>query len=155
MNQEGTAMARILHIEDEVDIQEVARLALEAVGGFEVTTAGSGRAGFELAQREAPDVILLDVMMPIMDGPTTLKALRACPETAGIPVIFMTAKAQQLEIEQYKSLGALGVLTKPFDPMTLSDEVRALCQTLQPPPAQTPCKRSPEALSPASESVSA
>jgi two-component system, OmpR family, response regulator len=122
-------MNRILHIEDETDIQEVARIALEDVGGFSVTVAGSGREGLAAARSGRPDVILLDVMMPGMDGPTTLKELKAEAATASIPVIFMTAKAQTHEIEMYLSLGALGVITKPFDPMTLAEEVSTLLKT--------------------------
>jgi CheY-like chemotaxis protein len=132
-------MTRILHVEDEVDIREVARIALVDVGGFDVTTAGSGAQAFALAQVQPFDLILLDVMMPGMDGPTTLKALRRCAVTAAIPVIFMTAKAQNHEIERYTSLGALGVITKPFDPMTLSDEVRALLKSA--PPVSAPAVR--------------
>lgn len=119
-------MSKILHIEDEPDIQEVVRIALEDVGGFTSAVASSGKEGLALAQSFAPDVILLDVMMPGMDGPSTLKALRACPGTACIPVIFMTAKVQTQEIDRYKALGALGVISKPFDPMTLAEEVNAL-----------------------------
>ncbi len=119
-------MNRILHIEDEGDIQEVARIALEDVGGFSVAAASSGSEGLALAARLRPDLILLDVMMPGMDGPATLQALRENPATAGIPVIFMTAKVQRHEVDRYKALGALGVITKPFDPMTLAETVRTL-----------------------------
>jgi two-component system OmpR family response regulator len=119
-------MNRILHIEDEPDIQVVARIALEDVGGFVVSTASSGVEGLAMAEGLAPDLILLDVMMPGMDGPATLAALRAHPATASIPVIFMTAKVQSHEISRYKALGALGVINKPFDPMTLAAEVRAM-----------------------------
>lgn len=119
-------MSKILHIEDESDIREVTRMALEELGGFSVAAAGSGDEGLVLARGMSPDLILLDVMMPGMDGPTTLQALRDCPATASIPVIFMTAKAQSQEIERFKSLGALGVITKPFDPMNLVEEVNAL-----------------------------
>jgi two-component system, OmpR family, response regulator len=125
-------MNKILHIEDESDIQEVARIALQDVGGFDVTAVGSGREGVAAAKSGTPDLILLDVMMPGMDGPTTLRELKGCPETSSIPVIFMTAKAQSHEIERYLSLGALGVITKPFDPMTLADEVQALLEKLRP-----------------------
>jgi len=119
-------MSKILHIEDESDIQQVARIALEDVGGFSVLVVSSGREGLAAARSAMPDLILLDVMMPGMDGPTTLKGLRECPQTASIPVIFMTAKAQRHEIDRYVALGALGVITKPFDPMTLAQEVHAL-----------------------------
>jgi two-component system OmpR family response regulator len=119
-------MSKILHIEDEPDIQVVARIALEDVGGFTVATASSGREGLALAESFAPDLILLDVMMPGMDGPATLGALRERPATASIPIIFMTAKVQSHEIDRYKALGALGVINKPFDPMTLAEEVIAI-----------------------------
>lgn len=119
-------LSRILYIEDEPDIQAIARLALESVGGFAVDTSNSGREGVAQATASPPDLILLDVMMPDMDGPTTLLALQQTPVTARVPVIFMTAKVQPQEVEHYRSLGAIGVIAKPFDPMTLADQVRAL-----------------------------
>ena len=119
-------MNRVLHVEDEPDIQEVARMALEAVGGLTVEQAGSGKEALAKAAVFAPDVILLDVMMPGMDGPSTLAELRRSPATASIPVIFMTAKVQHQEVERYKQLGALDVIAKPFDPMTLSDSIREI-----------------------------
>jgi CheY-like chemotaxis protein len=119
-------MERILHVEDESDIREVARIALEDVGGFKVETAGSGREALRKAEESLPDLVLLDVMMPGMDGPTTFQALRKCPATAAIPVIFMTAKVQSHEVDRYKAMGALGIVAKPFDPMTLADQVRGL-----------------------------
>ena len=119
-------MNKVLHVEDEPDIQEVAKMALEAVGGLTVEQAGSGREALAKAAAFAPDVILLDVMMPGMDGPSTLAELRRCPATASIPVIFMTAKVQNQEVERYKQLGALDVIAKPFDPMTLSDSIREI-----------------------------
>ena len=125
MSEHGTVQ-RVLYVEDEPDIREVARLALEAVGGFEVSTCASGREAVDAAPAFAPDVILLDVMMPGMDGPTTLRALRDLPEVAATPVIFMTAKVQANEVAAYLASGAAGVISKPFDPMTLSDEVRRL-----------------------------
>ncbi|MBI3283289.1 MAG: response regulator [Burkholderiales bacterium] len=120
-------LANILYVEDDADIQTVARIALEVVGGFELKTCGSGaQALAEIRQGYVPDLLLLDVMMPNMDGPTTLAELRKLPATAATPVIFMTAKVQAPELEFYKSLGALGVIAKPFDPMELSAQVRAL-----------------------------
>jgi two-component system OmpR family response regulator len=113
-------LTRILMVEDDPDIQAVARLALEALGGFTVEMCCSGALAVQLAPVFAPDLILLDVMMPGMDGPSTLRALREDPPTATIPVIFMTAKAQASEIAQYIAMGALNVISKPFDPMTLS-----------------------------------
>jgi|SRR5581483_11370459 len=119
-------MNKILQVEDEPDIRAIARIALEDVGGFVVEAAESGVEALQRAETFRPDLILLDVMMPGMDGPTTFQALRRSPSTAAIPVIFMTAKVQSHEVERYKALGALGVLPKPFDPMTLADQVRAL-----------------------------
>ncbi len=119
-------MTRILHIDDEDDIREVARIALEALGGFSVAEARSGREGLALAAQLRPDLILLDVMMPEMDGPETLRALRADPATSAIPVVFMTAKAQRSDVERYRAMGVRGVIAKPFDPVTLSAEVKAL-----------------------------
>jgi CheY-like chemotaxis protein len=116
----------ILYIEDETDIQAVARLALEAIGGFVVETCSSGREGVAEAEKNPPDIILLDVMMPEMDGPATLLALRQLPDLAGVPVVFMTAKVQPQEVANYRALGAADVIAKPFDPMTLADQVRAI-----------------------------
>lgn len=119
-------LQRILYVEDEPDIQAVAKLALEMVGGFSVKICSSGEEALKEAAAFAPDMILLDVMMPGMDGPTTLAALRRQPELAAVPVAFMTAKIQPTEVSQYKSLGALDVIAKPFDPMGLAAQVRAI-----------------------------
>src|SRR5919198_1269048 len=113
-------LTRILMVEDELDIQAVAQLALEALGGFQVRVCGSGAEALQAAPAFGPDLILLDVMMPGMDGPSTLQALRAIPQTARTPIIFMTAKVQPQEIAQYKALGVLDVVAKPFDPLKLS-----------------------------------
>lgn len=116
---------KILVIDDEDDIRRIARLSLGKVGQMEVVEASSGPEGVRRAVEELPDAILLDVMMPGLDGPGTLAALRSNPRTAGIPVIFLTAKAMTAEIERLRGFGAQGVLTKPFDPMGLAREVRA------------------------------
>ncbi len=123
------SLSRILYVEDEPDIQAVAKLALEAVGGYTLETANSGAEAVAKAPGYQPDLILLDVMMPGMDGPTTLAELRKLPETAHTPVIFMTAKVQPQEVAHYKSLGALDVIAKPFDPMSLADNVRTIWET--------------------------
>jgi two-component system, OmpR family, response regulator len=117
---------RILYVDDEPDIRAIAKVALEVVGGFEVLFCGSGREAIDQAPHFAPDLIILDVMMPEMDGPSTFAALRRLAATAATPVIFMTAKVQKREIAQYLALGAVGVIHKPFDPMTLADDVREL-----------------------------
>ncbi|MFC1750422.1 response regulator [Pseudomonadota bacterium] len=115
---------RILYVEDEPDIQAVAKIALEAVGGFELKVCSSGEEAMKDPVSFAPDLLLLDVMMPGMDGPTTLAELRKLPELADVPVIFMTAKVQPQEIEHFKSLGAIDVVAKPFDPMTLAQTIK-------------------------------
>lgn len=123
------ALQKILYVEDDADIQAVARMALEIVGGFEIMACNSGQDALDAAVSGfQPDLLLLDVMMPGMDGPTTLAGLRRLEQTASIPVVFMTAKVQANEVEHYASLGALGVIAKPFDPMLLADRLRALWQ---------------------------
>ncbi|NOX76832.1 MAG: response regulator [Gammaproteobacteria bacterium] len=121
-------LQRILYVEDEPDIRAVAQIALEVVGGFILNVTASGEEALTTAEAFAPDLILLDVMMPGMDGPSTLLALREIPGLANTAAMFMTAKAQPQEIEHFKSLGAIDVIAKPFDPMTLSDQVRAIWQ---------------------------
>jgi CheY-like chemotaxis protein len=117
---------KILIIDDEDDIRVISRLALGRVGGMEVVDAASGVEGVGKAVADAPDAILLDVMMPEQDGPATLRLLRSDPRTAHIPVIFLTAKAMASEVGRLRALGAEGVLTKPFDPMTLAASVKAI-----------------------------
>lgn len=117
---------KIMLVEDDPDIQMIARMALECVGGFTVALSDSGGQALETAPTFGPDLILMDVMMPGMDGPTVLKALRKRKETAGTPVIFMTAKVQNREVAQYREMGALGVIPKPFDPMNLPSVIRKL-----------------------------
>ncbi len=124
------ALESILYVEDEPDIRTVASLALHDIGGLQVKTCGSGREALELADRSRPDLILMDVMMPDLDGPATLSRLRENPDTAHIPVVFMTAKAQPEEVEYFKGLGVVEVIGKPFDPLTLADRLRALWATL-------------------------
>ena len=117
---------KVLYVDDEPDIREVAKLALELDGGIEVTTASSGPEGLALLDGGfMPDVVMLDVMMPGMDGPAVLAELKSRPELAQVPVVFITARAQAHELARFVSLGAIGVITKPFDPMTLSIELRA------------------------------
>ena len=117
---------KVLIIDDDADIRLIARLSLSRLGGMDVVEAASGAEGVRRAQDERPDVILLDMMMPTMDGSETLAALRSQPATAMTPVIFLTAKAVEVEVDHMGALGAAGVLIKPFDPRTLSGDVRAL-----------------------------
>ena len=121
-------LQRILYVEDEPDIQVVARIALESVGGYTLHVCSSGEEALHAAVEFAPDLLLLDVMMPGMDGPTTLKEIRNLQGFSDIPAVFMTAKVQPQEIEQFKSFGALDVIAKPFDPMALSSQIAAVWQ---------------------------
>jgi CheY-like chemotaxis protein len=115
---------RVLHVDDEPDIREVVELSLGLDPDFSVRGCASGGDALATAANWSPDLILLDVMMPVMDGPTTLTHLRQSRRTADIPVVFMTARAQPRELEHFVSLGAEGVIAKPFDPMTLASVVR-------------------------------
>lgn len=117
---------KVLYVEDDPDIQLVAQMALEMVGGLSLRACSSGREAVLAALDYQPDLILLDVMMPEMDGPATLAELRKLPNTATTPVVFMTAKVQAAEVSHYRALGAIGVIGKPFDPMALAQQVRQL-----------------------------
>ncbi|MGQ7959936.1 response regulator [Pseudomonas sp. SP16.1] len=119
-------LKRILHVEDDPSIRAVARVALEAVGGFEVLSCANGQEALDQVLGFAPDFILLDVMMPGMDGPQTLERLRELIDIDEVPVVFMTAKVQPGEVAQYRNLGARDVIIKPFDPMQLAAQVRQI-----------------------------
>lgn len=114
---------RILVIDNEEYIQEVAKICLETIGKWEVITASSGLEGIKKAENENPDVILLDVMMPDMDGPTTFKRLQANVQTRNIPVILLTAKIQPSDRKRYADMGMTAVIAKPFNPMDLAKDV--------------------------------
>jgi CheY-like chemotaxis protein len=116
----------ILLVDDDDDIREIATISLEAVGGWQVSAASSGAEGIATAIAGSPDAILLDVMMPDMDGPTTFRRLQDDAQTRDIPVIFLTAKAHTADRQRLEQSGVAGLLTKPFDPMTLSAEVAAI-----------------------------
>jgi CheY-like chemotaxis protein len=116
-------MRRILIIDDEDDIREVAALSLESVAGWSVFTACSGAEGIRAAHMEQPDAILMDVMMPSMDGPTTFREMQRWPEIAKIPVVLLTAKVQGVDQRRFAGLGVAGVLFKPFDPLTLAEQM--------------------------------
>ncbi|MBO9624301.1 MAG: response regulator [Sphingomonas sp.] len=118
-------MTKVLYVDDERDIAEIAAMALELDPWFEVQTCNSGAEALAFAREWRPDVVLLDVMMPQMDGPETLRRLAEQPETAGVPVLFITARTQVSEVARLRELGAVGVIPKPFDPMTLAATVRA------------------------------
>ena len=114
---------RILIIDDEDDIREVAALSLETIAGWEIVVARSGAQGLAIAAECRPDAILLDVMMPGMDGPATFRELRRNPVTASIPVLLLTAKVQSSDQRRFADLGVQAVLFKPFDPLTLAKQI--------------------------------
>jgi len=116
-------LKKILYAEDEPDVQTVVELTIQCMSDYEIKICNNGKRLLECVQDYNPDLILLDVMMPEMDGPTTYKNLQADELTQNIPVMFMTAKAQVHEIEKFNNLGSLGVITKPFDPVTLCSEI--------------------------------
>ena len=116
-------MRRILIIDDEEDIREVAALSLEATAGWQILTARSGAEGIELATAEQPDAILMDVMMPEVDGPTTFRAMQRIPAINTIPVLLLTAKVQGVDQRRFAGLGVAAVLFKPFDPLTLAQQI--------------------------------
>jgi two-component system OmpR family response regulator len=119
-------LSRILYVDDDADIRSVATLALKQVGGFVLTACASGAEALMRAPALAPQLLLLDIMMPDMDGFATLTALRDIPCAATSPVIFMTVKQQLIDVERCFRAGALGVIPKPFDPMELAHDVRTL-----------------------------
>src|SRR5262249_3537727 len=106
----------ILCVDDEEDILEVVQMCLSFDGGFSISTCKSGPEALDFLNRERPDLILLDVMMPKMDGPATFAAIKTIEAARDVPVIFMTARVQSAEVEHYLKLGAIGVVPKPFDP---------------------------------------
>ena len=119
-------LSRITYVEDEPDIREVAQIALETLGGFTLDICVCGAEAVEKAPIFDPDLILLDVLMPGMDGVETFHKLRSNPKLTNTPIVFMTAKSKPSEVEQYKALGCAGIVAKPFDPVTLPDEIRAI-----------------------------
>ena len=120
----NNSLNRILLVEDDVDIQVITKMALETTGGFTVQVCSSGKEAIEKAPVFKPDIILLDVMMPKMDGPTVLKALREISEAKSVPVVFLTARSQPKEVEKLKKLDVVDIISKPFDPMTIAEKVK-------------------------------
>ena len=120
------SLESILYAEDEPDIREIASMALESIGGFTLKVCNNGREAVEAAAECQPDLLLFDVMMPEMDGPMALAEIRKAPGMENIPIIFMTAKIQPQEVADYKGLGALDVIAKPFDPMVLAGRIQKI-----------------------------
>ena len=123
-------LREILYVDDEPDIREIVQMALGLVPTLSVSTADSGTRALQSMQTNKPDLVLLDVMMPNMDGPTTLQHMRSQPELQSIPVIFMTAKAMPQEVARFRALGAAAVIAKPFDPMLLAENVLSIWEGL-------------------------
>lgn len=128
MNREQ--LREILYVDDEPDIREIVQMALGLEPTLSINTADSGVRALQSMQARKPDLVLLDVMMPSMDGPTTLQQMRSQPELQAIPVIFMTAKAMPQEVARFRALGAAAVIAKPFDPMLLAEHVFAVWESL-------------------------
>lgn len=120
------ALRKVMVVEDNADIRTIVKAALEMVGGLEVRACESGAEALDAIDEFGPQLLLLDVMMPDLDGPGVLARLRERPQTAAMPVVFLTAKAAPSEIQRLRDLGARDVLTKPFDPMTLHEQVKAI-----------------------------
>lgn len=125
----AATLQTVLLVDDEADIRRIGELGLRAVGKLDVRLAASGAEALAEIARARPDVVLLDVMMPGLDGPETLARIRAMPGGGSLPVIFVTAKIHPGEVERYRALGAIGVVAKPFDPITLPQTIRALVAT--------------------------
>lgn len=119
-------LKRIMVVEDEPDIREIAKMALAELGGFEVTVCDSGQKAIENLKVAKPQLIILDVMMPDMDGPTTFERIKQMTRGIKLPVVFMTARVQPHEIKEYKESGAIGIISKPFNPTTLASEINDL-----------------------------
>ena len=123
-------LLRICYVEDDDDIQRVARLALERVGKMEVSIIGDPTVALDGILAFKPDLVLLDWMMPVMDGPTLFKRMRETDGLRDLPVVFITAKASQRELDELREMGAAGVLSKPFSPKDLPEQLRAIWRTL-------------------------
>ena len=130
MKRSREELKTILYVDDEPDIREVVQMSLGLIGELSIHVCDSGDSALQMLPRIEPDLVLLDVMMPGMDGPTTLRSMRANPAFAAIPVVFMTAKAMPQEIARFKDMGAVAVIPKPFDPMQLGNQVIAIWEGL-------------------------
>ncbi len=131
MENKERQLHSILYVEDEPDIRAIAELALQEIGGYSLISCASGAEALAAAREQTPDLLLLDVMMPGMDGPETLQKLREIPEVAEVPAVFMTAKVQPSETAEYLALGAVDVIAKPFDPLTLASQIQQIWSRAQ------------------------
>jgi two-component system, OmpR family, response regulator len=120
------ALQRVLYVEDDEDIQRIVRMSLERVGKMTVEVVSDSTRAVEAMASFKPDMVMLDWMMPVMDGPAVFRKMKEQPETAGLPVVFITAKASQRELDELIALGAAGTISKPFSPKDLPEQLRAL-----------------------------
>jgi two-component system OmpR family response regulator len=124
------ALNRICYVEDDLDIQRIVRVSLERVGKLTVEIVGDSTRAIEAIIAFKPDLVMLDWMMPVMDGPAVLRAMRERAETRDLPVIFITAKASKQELDELRALGAVGTISKPFSPKDLPDQLRQIWKSL-------------------------
>ena len=122
----ATPLNRICYVEDDEDIQRIVRMSLERVGKMTVEVVGDPTAAIEVMTAFRPDLVMLDWMMPKMDGPTLFRQMKLRPETSGLPVVFITAKASQRELDELLTLGAAGAISKPFNPKELPEQLKAI-----------------------------
>ncbi|HSA90238.1 MAG TPA: response regulator [Burkholderiales bacterium] len=121
---------RICYVEDDEDIQRIVRMALERVGKMTVAVVGDPTQAIETMAEFRPDLVMLDWMMPVMDGPTLFRQMKLRPETSALPVVFITARASQRDLDELKALGAVGTISKPFSPKDRPDQLRAIWAAL-------------------------
>lgn len=121
---------RICYVEDDEDIQRIVRMSLEKVGKMTVAVVTDPTRAIETISEFRPDLVMLDWMMPVMDGPTLFKQMKLRPELSGLPVVFITARASQRDLDELKTLGAAGTISKPFSPKDLPDQLRAIWAAL-------------------------
>ncbi len=121
---------RVCYVEDDEDIQRIVRMSLERVGKMTVEVVGDPMQAIERIKAFKPEIVMLDWMMPGMDGPTLFRKMREVPETRDVPVVFITARASQRELDELRAMGAAGVLSKPFSPKDLPEQLRAIWRAL-------------------------
>jgi two-component system, OmpR family, response regulator len=120
------ALQRVCYVEDDTDIQRIVRMSLERIGRMTVEVVADPTAAIAAITAFKPDLVMLDWMMPVMDGPTLFRAMKANPETSALPVVFITAKAAQRDLDELMALGAAGAISKPFNPKDLPEQLRTI-----------------------------
>jgi CheY-like chemotaxis protein len=125
-----TPLNKVCYVEDDEDIQKIVRMSLERIGKMQVKIIADPTAAIDAILAFQPDLVLLDWMMPVLDGPALFRQMRARPELRGVPVVFITAKASQRELDELRKMGAAGVLSKPFSPKDLPEQLRSIWRSL-------------------------